>query len=860
LRSLWRTFIRDEEDLRGLKNIIALVVLPVGAGLMSAIALAAPLPQDTGKQGDAVSAKRDEETTRVEDSKETHNAVAAEHEFSATSRHSIPRLASDFLLDQKEIWTSPAKLRLSDTEWLVPLSGITAGLFVTDQDFSKHLSQNPTTISHYKTLSNAGVGALIGGAGGMWLLGHAAHNEHWSETGFLAGEAAINSLVMVEGMKYSLRRERPYQGDGSGSFFQSGGTSFPSEHAAAAWSVASVVAHEYPGPLTKFFAYGLASLVDISRVKAHQHFPSDVLVGSMIGNLIAQNIYSRHHDPELGGEAWRSISQIFRSESHSPANQGSPYVPVDSWIYPALDRLAAMGLIDSGFAGMKPWTRNECVRLLNEAGEHLGEGVGGTEAEKLYRLLEKEFRSELEGTGGERPRAQVESVYARVTNISGQPLTDGNHFGQTITNDFGRPYQEGFNSVDGISAWTTSGRWASYVRAEYQHSPPAPAEPLPVRQFIGSADNLAGVPPATPFAAVNQVRLLDAYVGLTFDSWQLSFGKQSLSWSPMQSGPLMFSENAEPINMFRISRISPFKLPWIFGWLGPMRFEWFLGELTGHDFVFHNNTGLVGQFGQPLDRQPFLQGQKLAFKPTSNFEFSVSVTVVFAGGPDPLTFHSFFRSYSIGQGSTNGVTGFFGSEDPGDRRSGVDFTYKLPKLRNWVTFYGDAFTEDEFSPLGYPRKSAFQGGLYIPRIPGVSKLDLRLEGGTTAPVDFNGGCAGCFYVNGRYPGGSYLNGGNLIGSWLGRGGQGESVWSTYWFSSRNKIQFEYRHQKVDGDYLPQGGTLNDGGVNLQLQVSPAVTLSGSVRYEKWNYPLLAPEVKSNWASSVGFTFWPHLWK
>src|SRR5713226_3070522 len=206
-------------------------------------------------------------------------------------------LVGRFADDQQRIWTSPAKLRFSDTDWLVPLSGITAGLFVTDRDFSKHLSQNPTTISHYKTLSNAGVGALIGGAGGMWLLGHVRHNEHWSETGFLAGEAALNSLVAVEAFKYSLRRERPYQGDGSGLFLQSGGTSFPSEHAAAAWSVAGVVAHEYPGPLMKIMAYGLASLVDYSRIRARQHFPSDVFVGSIMGNLIAQNVYSRHHDP-----------------------------------------------------------------------------------------------------------------------------------------------------------------------------------------------------------------------------------------------------------------------------------------------------------------------------------------------------------------------------------------------------------------------------------------------------------------------------------------------------------------------------------------------------------------------------------
>src|SRR5437667_9931780 len=162
-------------------------------------------------------------------------------------------LARDFLGDQEQIWTSPAKLRFSDTEWLVPLSGITAGLFVTDRDFSKHLSQNPSTISHYKTLSNAGVGALIGGAGGMWLLGHVKHNEHWSETGFLAGEAAINSLVAVETLKYSLGRQRPFQGNGTGSFLQ-GGTSFPSEHSAAAWSIAGVVAHEYPGPLMKLMA------------------------------------------------------------------------------------------------------------------------------------------------------------------------------------------------------------------------------------------------------------------------------------------------------------------------------------------------------------------------------------------------------------------------------------------------------------------------------------------------------------------------------------------------------------------------------------------------------------------------------
>jgi len=32
-------------------------------------------------------------------------------------------------------------------------------------------------------------------------------------------------------------------------------------------------------------------------------------------------------------------------------------VPLDSWVYPALDRLTALGYIHSGFADMRPWTR-----------------------------------------------------------------------------------------------------------------------------------------------------------------------------------------------------------------------------------------------------------------------------------------------------------------------------------------------------------------------------------------------------------------------------------------------------------------------------------------------------------------------
>jgi membrane-associated phospholipid phosphatase len=770
-------------------------------------------------------------------------------DYPAPPPRGLKGLGKQFLLDQQQIWTSPAKLRFSDTQWLVPLSGIAAGLFVTDAEYSKHLSHSPSTISHYKTVSDAGIAALIGGAGGMWLLGHVKHNEHWSETGFLAGEAALNSLVAVESFKYSLGRERPYQGNGAGPFFQ-GGTSFPSEHAAAAWSVAGVIAHEYPSPFMKIAAYGLASLVDYSRIRGRQHFPSDVFVGSIMGNLIAQNVYSRNHDPGLGGEAWRSISQIFRNEENSsPANQGSPYVPLDSWIYPALDRLIGMGMIESGFSGARPWTRSECARLLAEASDRVDGGPAA--AQRTYQFLDAEFKDELEGASAPF-RARIESVYTRVTEIAGEPLTDGYDFGQTLINDFGRPYERGLNSVTGFSAWTTAGRWVAYVRAEYQQSPSAPPLSASARLFIANVDPIPVPPPDTPTPSIHQLKLLDAYVGLNFNNWQVTFGQQSLSWGQGVGGSLDLSNNAPPIKMFRINRITPLELPRFLRWLGPMRTEFFLGQLTGHEFIL-SPSGLVGQYGQFLNPQPFIHGQLISFKPTPNFEFAFYRTTIFGGEGYPFTWHALATSLF-----TTGNSPAGSADKPGKRTSGLNFSYRLPYLRDWLTLYADGLTYDEFSPIAYVDVSAWHAGLYLSHFPGVSRLDIRVEGVYT---DIPGGTGsntknpGTFYQNRTWLNG-YTNNGDLIGSWIGRGGQGAQVWTNYWFSPRNRLQLFFRHQKVSQEFIPGGGSLTDVGVSTDYSLRSNLSLSISVQDERWLVPVIQPNAAHNVTASIGITFEP----
>jgi membrane-associated phospholipid phosphatase len=769
-----------------------------------------------------------------------------------SSHHGLTGLGKNFLEDQKQIWTSPARLRFPDADWLVPASGFAAGLFVTDRDFSTHLSNNPSTISHYKTLSTAGVGALVGGAAGLWVLSYPAHNEHWRETGFLAGEAAINSLVAIEAMKYTLRRERPFQGDDGGPFFH-GGTSFPSEHAAAAWSVAGVIAHEYPGPLPKIVAYGLASLVSFSRVRGKQHFNSDVFIGGMIGQLIAQDVYSRRHDPQLGGAEWRSVSAIAKSfESAGPQNLGSPYVPLDSWVYPALDRLAGFGMVDSGFTGMRPWTRRECMRQVSEAGEKLGDAGGDTEAGKLVEALEREFSPETEATGDGSDGAafRLESVYSRTEHISGMTLNDGFHFGQTQFNDFGRPYGEGWSTVNGFSAYATQGPWVLYIRGEAQTAPGIPAYSLVTREIVQRADGSPVLSPGTGQPSVSQFGLLDSYVGLMLSNWEVSFGRQSLWWGPGDGSPLTFSDNIQPINMFRINRTTPLKLPSILGWLGPMRTEFFLGQLAGQEFIF-NPSGFVGQFGRSLDPQPFIHGQKISFKPTRNFEFGFFRTTIYGGPGYPFTWHTFLRSLLSNRNAPAGAP-----NKPGKRTSGLDLQYRLPYLRNWLSFYADGLTFDQYSPIAYADRSAWRAGLYLSHVPWLNKADLRAEGVYTDVPPGGGPIApGTFYFNGTWRSG-YTNNGNLIGSWVGRGGQGAQAWTNYWFSARNRLQFNFRHQKVSQVFIPGGGTVMDVGARGDYWVRPSLSLSTSLQYERWLFPVIQPNAATNVSAMVEVRFQP----
>ena len=762
---------------------------------------------------------------------------ASQNQKVTTEKNFVKHIA----FDQLHIWESPFKLRGSDATWAVPFGILTGSLVKSDHDLSKQLAK-PSRLDTSKRISDVGLYTFIGSGAGFYGIGVLTNDDHKRETGLLAGEAAVNATVVAEVLKVAFGRQRPFEGDHFGHIGK-GGDSFPSEHAIDSWAIASVVAHEYPNPIVQLGAYGLASAVSAARVTAGQHFPSDVLVGGVFGYLIGRKVYNDHHNPELGGAEYGTFSH---EQKHDAAHAGSAYVPLDSWVYPVIDRLSAMGLIRSNFDSERPWTRLECERLVREAQRNTADLGAASDAAGLIDALAQEFQSEsvvVEG-GSNNRSADLESVYTRMTEISGTPLRDSYHFGQTLVNDYGRPYGKGFNDVSGFSARATSGPLVLYFRGEYQRSPANAKYTTAQGDQLNSADY--GTPAISdPFPAENRFRVLDAYIGVNFGNYQLTLGQQSLWWGPGTGGALMFTNNAEPIKMIRLSRVSPLEIPWISRILGPLRSEVFVGQMDGHHYIF--TQGVL--HGPILATQPYLQGQRFSFKPTPNFEFGFARTGIFSGTGIPLTTRSFLRA-------TFGGTSLPGSAtDPGDRRSGVDITYRMPKLRDWLTFYVDAFADDEVSPLFAPRRSAMHPGIYLPKLPKLPKVDLRVEGVYTDPPNF--GFQGFFYANVEYRNG-YTIDGNLIGNWIGREGRGVYSKSTVWISPRNSIELSFRDATVDREFL-QGGSYRDGGIKADFAFKRSFTVSSMVQFESWRFPLLASTGKRNLVTSLQLTYWPSHW-
>src|SRR6202034_4642312 len=102
----------------------------------------------------------------------------------------------------------------------------------------------------------------------------------------------------------------------------------------------------------------------------------------------------------------------------------SAYIPLDSWIYPAVMRLYGMGFVDTVFLAMRPWTRLSVAHMLDASADRITGSISD-EAIDIYTAIEKDLQPDMRVPLDQKfGRADLDSVYERVMGIGGTPLRD----------------------------------------------------------------------------------------------------------------------------------------------------------------------------------------------------------------------------------------------------------------------------------------------------------------------------------------------------------------------------------------------------------------------------------------------------
>ncbi len=529
---------------------------------------------------------------------------------------------------------------------------------------------------------------------------------------------------------------------------------------------------------------------------------------------------------------------------------GSAYIPVDSWVYPAALRLYSMGFLDTAFLNMRPWTRQSVVHMLEATRSAVMES-DNEEAQEIFAKLLREFEEEAPSNGTDRGAIYgLHSVYTRLTGIGGPVLHDSFHLGQTITNDYGRPYETGFNNITGFSTLNEAGRFSLYVRGEYQHAPSGSGYSNALATQLSIIDRLypyaapnrpQDTIPEGPLAAQNPFRLIEASLSFHLLGHEISGGKNDAWLGPGLGGSVAWTNNAENIYSFRINRVEPLHIPLVSKVLGPVRYDFFYGSLKGHT----------------APNSPYTHSEMFTFEPTSNLQVGFQRTIIFGGaGHAPVTLHTFLKGFFDINDTTVGEK--LSRDDPGARFSTFNFSYRLPFVRRHATLYADAISHDDVTPISAPRRASFRTGLYFSQLPGrLRKMDLRIEAANTDP-DVGPSKGGVFTYWEAVQVQGYTNKGYILGDWMGREAKGGQAWLTYHLSGNEWIQLEYLTKKTPADFIPLGTTQNQFKVSFVKRFGPNLELNSWLQYEGWKAPIYKPGYQQNTTASFQLTWYPKL--
>lgn len=261
----------------------------------------APLESSTLLAPGPATTRQEQNPQRVQE-QDSYSTTARTRKPSTEERDvSWKKLPGNILHDQKDIWLFPTQLARGH-HWVPTLAvvGVTAGLIAADPSDMRYFRRTTDFRDFSRVLGGRNTGIIEAAVpGALYVGGLLLHNSYASKTALLAGEAYADSAIPHMAIKLVSRRLRPInvaeKHDLSGTFFQSHvsvfgkGSSFPSGHAAGAFSIATVIARRYRDHRwVPWVAYTAALAVSFSRVPTLSHFPSDVFLGAALGYTTAR--------------------------------------------------------------------------------------------------------------------------------------------------------------------------------------------------------------------------------------------------------------------------------------------------------------------------------------------------------------------------------------------------------------------------------------------------------------------------------------------------------------------------------------------------------------------------------------------
>jgi hypothetical protein len=352
----------------------------------------------------------------------------------------------------------------------------------------------------------------------------------------------------------------------------------------------------------------------------------------------------------------------------------STNVPLDHWSYPAVDKLADYGLLDSAMLTTKPISRIEMARHIGQAMYRLHQEENPPDVlPAIVERLKREFEGELmtigvlDGFSAGTSVKPVEDPYGKYVYARREP---------DIENARGDTFRRGSNWRAGFaSRGTLLDEFAFYLHPEYGGS----------------------------FDEIDDVDLVEGYGKAMAGPIEIELGKDSLWWGPGHHGSILMSNNASPFTMIKVTNPQPLELPWILQGLGPFRAQWFLTDL-GNDRVLPGTN---------------LTGLRLNVRPSPLLELGASRVIMFGGrGLPHVGVFDYARMFLMKseQATNNQIAGLDGSL--------LVPLGKNPLLRS-VKLYADAAGEDEAGAM--PSKWSFLLGARLCDILRTGRTDLRVE-------------------------------------------------------------------------------------------------------------------------------------